>query len=153
MIKIPYLSKWRQENRGDLFGSIWSSFNIDLTQQRDRQKGNIRITRMLLGATSATLTDMGTPVAFKKFNNVTFALAGAELYVQGAAHTTSWDKVSSSPTNFSKHSDMEIFNGFLYISEGTDDDIARYDGTNWTEIAVNELGTTRFKPLCVYNYQ
>ena len=150
MTKIPSTAKWFQSNRGDIFGSIWSSFNVDLTSQRDRQKGNIRTTRMLLGATSATLTDMGVPVAFKKFNDVTFALAGAELYVQGAAHTSTWSKVASSPTNFNKHSDMEIFNGLLYISEGSDDDIARYDGSSWTEISVGEVGTSRFKALCVY---
>lgn len=151
MIRIPPQNKWYQSNRGDLNGSIFSSFNIDLTAQRDRQKGNIRTTRMLLGATSATLTDMGVPAAFRKYNGVTFALAGAELYVQGTAHTSAWAKVASSPTNFSsRYSDMEIFNNFLYISEGTDNDLARYDGSNWTEIAVNEIGASNPHMMCVY---
>jgi hypothetical protein len=154
MIKIPSQSKWIQSNRGDIFGSIWSSFNLDLTAQRDRQKGNIRTTRMLLGATSATLTDMGTPVAFKKFNSVTFALAGAELYVQGAAHTSAWAKVGSSPTNFSVDSDMEIFNGILYVTEGTDNDLQKYDGSSWgTAVADVAVGANAPHMMCVYANQ
>lgn len=154
MIKIPANNKWYQSNRGDIFSSIWSSFNIDLTAQRDRQKGNIRTTRMLLGATSATLTDMGVPVAFKKFNDITFALAGAELYKQGAAHTSAWSKVSSSPTNFSNDSDMEIFNAILYVSEGSDDDLQKYDGSSWGT-AVADVATGASKPhmMCVYANQ
>ena len=76
MIKIPANNKWVQSNRGDIFGSIWSSFNIDLTQQRDRQKGNIRITRMLRAATSAVLTNLGVPVAFRRLGGATYAVAG-----------------------------------------------------------------------------
>ena len=154
MIKIPFSSKWFQSNRGDIFGSIWSSFNINLTEQRDRQKGNVRLTRMLLGATSATLTDMGVPVAFKKFNNVTFALAGAELYVQGAAHTSAWSKVASSPTNFTNDSDMEIFNGLLYVSEGSDDDLQSYNGSAWgTAVANVAVGASVPHMMCVYANQ
>src|SRR3990167_5245446 len=154
MIKIPANNRFFQSNRGDIFGSIWSSFNIDLTQQRDRQKGNIRLTRMLLGATSATLTDMGVPVAFKKFNNVTFALAGAELYVQGAAHTSAWSKVASSPTNFTNDSDMEIFNGLLYVSEGSDDDLQSYNGSVWgTAVANVAVGASVPHMMCVYANQ
>lgn len=153
MIKIPNNSKWYQSNRGDIFGSIWSSMGIDLTHQRDNGRGNVRLNRMLLGATSATLTDMGTPVAFRTLNNITFALAGADLYKQGAAHTSSWSKVSSSPGNFSIHSDMEIFNSKLYISEGTDDDLQSYDGSTWTELAGFATGASKPHMMCVYANQ
>ena len=151
MIKIPQLAKWFQSNRGDIFGSIWSSFNLDLTQQRDRQKGNIRIGRMLRGATSATLANMGVPVAFKRYGGNTYGLCGTRLFTQGSAHTSAWSEVTDSPINFSnRYSDMEIFNSFLYISEGADNDIARYDGTNWTEIEVNEIAASKPHMMCVY---
>ena len=153
-IKIPAQNKWYQSNRGDIFGSIWSSFNIDLTQQRDRQKGNLRTTRMLLGATSATLTDLGVPVAFKQFGEATYAVAGAELYVQGSAHTSTWSKVTGTgtpPTNLSQDSDMEIFLNKLWISEGSDDDVHNYNGTAWgTQATGLAAGANTPHMMCVY---
>lgn len=155
MIKIPAQNKWYQSNRGDLFGSIWSSFNIDLTGNRDSGNGKLRTTRMLLGASSADVTNLTVPVAFRRYGGVTYALVGNDsagrLFKQSSAFTSAWAAVASTPTNFSnRYSDMEIFNGYLYISEGLDDDIARYDGTTWTEIAVGEITASKPHMLCVY---
>lgn len=151
MIKIPPQNKWFQSNRGNIFGSIWSSMGIDLTHQKDRGRGKLRLARMLRGATSGSLTNLTVPVAFRRYGAATYAVGGTRLFAQGAAFTSAWSEVASTPTNFSpRFSDMEVFNGFLYISEGTDDDIARYDGSTWTEIAVGEIGASEPHPLCVY---
>ena len=150
-MKIPNNNKWYQSNRGDIYGSIWSSFNIDLTAQRDSGRGNVRLGRTLLGATSASLTNMGVPIAFRRYGNSTYAIAGTRVFKNGAALTSTWAEVSSTPTNFSnRYSDMEIFNNYLYFSEGSDNDIARYDGSSWTEIAVNEISASKPHMMCTY---
>jgi len=168
MIKIPQLAKWFQSNRGDIFGSIWSSFNIDLTHQRDRQKGNIRINRMLRGATSASLTNLGIPVAFATLGNAVFAVAGVaggasgRLFTQGLAHTSLWTEVANTPTNFgNRYSDMVVFASApsgalvskLWISEGVDDDVRSYDGSAWgdgTEGVNLAGGASKPHMMCVY---
>lgn len=155
-MKIPPNNQWFQANRGDIFGSIWASFNIDLSGQRDKGRGKLRLARTLLGATSATLTNLGNPVAFRRYESpssstsqTTYAIAGGRAFKQGSAFSSSWAEVTPAPTTFSsENSDMEVFNGYLFISNDTAD-LSRYDGTTWTTVTWGTT-TSGVHMLCVF---
>jgi len=66
-MKIPIQNTWRQENDGEIFGSLNSSFNLDLFTDR----GRLKISPRFMYTTSVNeQTDLLTPVAFKRVSLV-----------------------------------------------------------------------------------
>ena len=112
-MKIPQ-TNWRQTNRSDILGSLWSSFNLDLTD-------NLGVTRVsprtLL--TTDNITDLGIPCAFEFFDTLYWAIAGSYIFNNSGVTNGNFtkDATGSSPTSYSSdESDLELFNGFLYTS-------------------------------------
>lgn len=69
--------QWLQTNHSDDFGSLWSTFNLDLQSNL----GVIRLSQKLV--TNTTTTDsanLGLPVAFEYFDDRWWAICGTYIY-------------------------------------------------------------------------
>jgi len=148
MIKIPPNSQWQANGKSDTFGSLYSTFNIDL----QTNKGATRVSpRMLL--TTNNITDLGTPVAFTTFGGTNaairyhWALAGGFVFrVQpDNAYSQAFEKDTStgSPNNETNSdvSDMAPFSNLWLIATSTND-VFRYDSDagTWSD-GTNQIGT------------
>lgn len=63
-IRLPQNGKWNTNGKSDIFGSLWSTFNIDL----QTKKGVTRVSPRLL-LTTNNLTDLGICPAFQTFTD------------------------------------------------------------------------------------
>jgi hypothetical protein len=73
MIKIPGTIGYKQTNRSDTQGTLWSTWNIDLQDNL----GKIRVSPRLKTNTSSL---NACPVAITRFGDRIFALAGTTIY-------------------------------------------------------------------------
>jgi hypothetical protein len=72
-MKVPANNKWIQTNRGDILGNLWSSFGINLQDNL----GALRVSPRLKTNTSGL---NNVPVAFARFGQRDYALAGTTIY-------------------------------------------------------------------------
>jgi len=138
-IKIPNeTKKFKQIGNSDVLGNIWSSFNLDLSENL----GRIRISPrcMLVDGTvgASTLTNMETPVTFKFFDNGTneriWCIAGARMFYNSGDpdYVFTQDATASTPTSLNDGCDMENFNAALYIAGNGD--LTKYTGS-WSVVS------------------
>lgn len=114
MIRFPNISGWRQTNRSDTLGSLWSSWNLDLTD-------NLGVTRisprtLLINDDTA---NMGVPVAFEFFDGAWWAVCGARVFSNSGTTNGNFsaDGSGSAATDYdADESDLELFNGALYAT-------------------------------------
>jgi hypothetical protein len=137
---------WNQSGDSDLNGSLWSSTNLDLSEN----DGRVRLGKRLLLATGtddqADLTSY--PIGFKFFTDdaggKNWTIAGGYIWNSvystgtGAGITGSWIKdthTSLTDTVSSSRSDLEVFNNELYVT--TNNSIWYLTGASagWTAIA------------------
>lgn len=124
MIELPIGGQWIQRNRGDMFGDLQGTFNLDFT----KVLGKTRVTRMLQSTSQVSNVSLTSyPVGFKVFtkSGVTsiWTAAGAKVHVSASATPNSAfavDATSSSPTDCdSTVSDIEVFGTSLYVSSAS----------------------------------
>ena len=127
MIKLPQNRILKQLNLGDRFGDLWSSFNLDLT----KRLGSLLISpRLLLNWGTDDDADMDEPpCAFKTFIGSSalsadiWAIAGNFMWRTtngGPNDQFIQDATATTPTNLdSDVSDMEVFNGDLYVTSAS----------------------------------
>lgn len=131
-MRIPK-TQWRQTNRSDVLGSLWSSWNLDLTD-------NLGVTRisprtLLINDDTA---NMGVPAAFEFFDGEWWAVCGTHVFENSGDTDDSFsaDNSGSTPTDCnSDESDLELFNDKLYL---TSTDALLHKSTSagaWTAIA------------------
>lgn len=154
-MKIPKNTIWKQDNNSDLYGDIWSSFNLDLSSEL----GKLKTTRMLNVARSVDntnsnkVTGMGLAAAFRYYGGQHFAATDGTISKTGTSRTGTWglDTTSGKPTTVSsRYSDMEVFNNILYVSvSGTD--LWKWNGSAWSDTSAI-TGVTSSVPhmLCKY---
>lgn len=155
--QFPPKGQWTQPNTGDANGSIWSSFNLDLTVKH----GDVKITRLLTYASdSSTLANLGVPVGFVRAdiasgtNNAPWVtVAGARVFKAGnyPSLTFSQDSASGTPTTCSyANSDLANFNGYLYVTTNTNA-VYKVQGTGAWNASFN-AGASDSNPhlLCQY---
>src|SRR3990167_8443086 len=78
MIKLPPNSKWTQHNRSDVFGSVLSSWNLDLTTNEGKLRTSPRCV-----ITTDDITNLGVAIGFERFNgdeNGFFTVAGDRVF-------------------------------------------------------------------------
>lgn len=166
MITIPkalnqYSSPvWNQENDSDLHGSLWASTGIDLSEN----DGKLRLgKRLLLNTGTADDADLSSyPVGFRIFNDIgafpgnkIWTVAGTRVLKTGVitnpltdAFVT--DPFTNSPTDCSSAiSDIEIFNGELYVTRSSTDISYLATSSAWAVITDGGWGTT-YQSLCTY---
>lgn len=124
-----------QSNKGDVFGNLFGTFNMDF----DTLAGKVRVSRRTLITTDSTDdADLGLPIAFVRSSADTtdrwWAICGAVLFkttdsAPGGAMTQ--DAIASTPTGLSAiSSDMVDFNGSLIVSQSTD--LNKLTAGTWT---------------------
>ncbi len=140
MIKIPSQNKWIQANRGDMFGSIWSSFNIDLTLNISKLRTNrmLTVARGVDDSTTTYVNGIGLSAAFAIYDGKHWAATTGTISRAGTPRTAVWslDTTTDKPTTCSnRYSDIEIFNEIMYVSlAGTN--LSKNDGGTWGTVAI-----------------
>ncbi len=149
MFQIPDKNKRiTQVNDGDVLGTMWSSFNLNLQDN----KGRIRVSpRGMIVATSddPNTANLKTPVCFNFFNDTSpriWAIAGRMFNNHGDPGTTWSEDTSPDTPVVGSGSDMELFNGAMYVI-GSNKIMKRSLLGVWSEIQTNE--GTDFTTCCV----
>lgn len=120
-----------QTNRSNKRGNLWSTKNIDLQSNL----GAIKLApRLRLNTSTDDQSNLTTkPVAFKFFGRI-HTIAGTRIFVGGTLDNTVFvpDIATASQTTYDQGSDLEIFNGILFSTTGTEIwSLDAVDGT-WT---------------------
>lgn len=153
MFKIPSENKWTQTNISDVFGSLWSSFNLDLTGKL----GKLRISPRFLRATLGS--DFTDPVVGMETINDLNLFIGPSTKVWKATSTdgelTGSIAEDSSSTNYptnldADYSDIAGFNGAVYISNNTTTLHKTTDGATYSAIASTSTTGNKVKMLCPF---
>ena len=119
--------KFIQTNKSDLFGNLFSTWNLDF----DSSQGKVKVSSGMMVRTNSTDdADLGNPMAFVRSSadgtDRWWALCGAVLFknTAGASPISSafvQDAIASSPTTLTAiSSDMVDFNGALIVSTSTE---------------------------------
>lgn len=124
MIQIPGQNKqFNQNNKSDILGNIWSSFNLDLRSNFGRLRLSPRL--MVSSSTEFVATITSAPCAFKYFSidgGTTYkywTIAGTKVHSGSSSLQGSFtaDLTSGSPTTCDTTlSDMELAYGNLYVT-------------------------------------
>lgn len=149
MIRIPQKTVWRQDNKNDLFGDIWSSFNLDLTSK----PGNLKTTRMLnvVSQEGTNETTIGLSVGFRYYNSQYWAATNGTPSFAGTSRISfsisTAENISTTVSN--RYSDIEIFNNVLYVSlSGTN--LAKNNAGTWGTVAITSGASNVPHMMCVY---
>lgn len=157
MIEIPNSNTKSlvQVNGSDVLGNFWSTFNIDLSEN----KGRIRLgKRMVLNTDTAVTTELaGIPCAIKMYNNnnpLIFTITGQYLLASPLGYPSgiSFTRHTNSATTFDERlSDLEVYKNNLYATTATTLEKLT-TGTTWsTPSSALSGGTTHM--MCVFPYQ
>ncbi len=114
--KLPQNNIWQQLNKGDRFGDIERSLNLDLSNEQ----GKLKIApRLVLNTSEADDAKLLTPfaIAFNTILDKWHIGAGADMFVGGDLPSESFaeDTATTPPTFTTTGSpDLAYFNGFTY---------------------------------------
>lgn len=163
MIKIPSDGSklFVQRNDSDILGTIFATMNCDF----DINKGSIHLgKRLIVNMNTADIADLaGYPVGFKVFDNGT----GEKIYtacgVVGAAAGTVLQggvdptqaftslRGTGAPTACdSSISDLEVFNGKLYVTADTQHIYSLNVSNSWSDFSSTSTVNGFPRPLCVF---
>lgn len=151
---------WNQKNDSDVNGSLWASTGLDLSEN----EGKLRLGKRLIlntgTADDANIT--GYPVGFKVFladSSLGFQIwtvAGLRVIHTAISNplTDVWtvDSLSNSPPDCaSAISDLEVFNGELYVARNSIDVSYLSSGTPavWHTLTGGGWGTT-YQSFCTF---
>lgn len=162
MISLPKainafsLPVWNQTNNSDINGSLYASFNIDLTENDGKLRLGRRLVANTLTSDNANLTSY--PVGFRQqtqTNKNLWTVAGTKVFVQNENYPNGSgfapDTGTNTPTDCSSTlSDIEVFNGELYVSRNSVDiSYLPVASSTWSIISGAGNGSVP-TPLCVY---
>lgn len=153
-MRIPKNKIWNQNNLSDVYGDIWSSFNLDLTSEPGKLKGTrmLNVARSVDDGGSNYISGMGIASAFRLYNDQYYACTTGTISKAGTSKTSNWalDTASGKPTTIShRYSDMEIFNDILYVSlSGTS--LSKNNAGTWGTVSITGAVSTVPHMLCSY---
>jgi len=131
MIKLPPETSqtWEQNNRSDTLGTLWSSFNLNLTDQL----GKTKVTQRLIITTNG-ITNLGCPVAFKQLGTKIYTVAGSRTFINPGTKTETAfvEDVNTLTSCSSDYSDLEIYNSKIWTTSGQG--LYWSSGGSWTLI-------------------
>jgi hypothetical protein len=133
-VKLPLNTFWNQNNRSDIFGDLWSSYNLDLANKL----GSLRLSPRLINSlnssnnVSGNSTDLGIPFAARYFSaggksfwvggGATGGSPNGRIYntTAGLDGTFSGDVSANSPQDCSAdQSDMEQLGSNLFVTRNS----------------------------------
>lgn len=122
MIKFPQKGvPIVQAPKGNLQGSLWSTFNIDLKSNPGRIRLGDKLNTI---TTSADDADLGTPVAFVMFAGAWWAICGTRIFRGDSSSSTlgetfTEDSSTGAQTDYTvEFSDLALFNDRLWATTG-----------------------------------
>lgn len=163
--RIPSDGKYRQLNKGDIFGNAGQTFNADFKTNPGRVRVSSRLTNIVKD-NDASITGMGVPIMFgvleqSAYKYVAVTGIGTSLSTAGtgrifvsddAAFTSDWDNEGSSNTPTDIHlgfSDACIWRERLYVTTFTtavaNAIMKELSNITWDTNFLNTRGTTDFK--------
>lgn len=156
MIRFPKNRIWRQDNNSDLYGDIWSSFNLDLSSELGKLKTTrlLNIARSVDDGSSNYTSGLGLAAAFRFYGTSYYAATNGTISKSGTERTGAWglDSTSGKPTTVSsRYSDMEVFNECLYITTTSANILYKLNGSTWSNIAVTGQDSSKPHALCAYS--
>lgn len=151
--KLPINGKWTQPNINDKLGSLWSTFNVDLS----KKQGSVYGTRLISnGANSVALANLGLATSFARFDTGSgtqiWTVAGTRVFKSASANfpsTFSQDAISGTPTTCdSARSDIKVFNDALYVTTNSRV-VYKLSGGGWTNFNAGSVNSDSHI-LCVF---
>lgn len=122
------LGQIRQFNRGDIFGELTETFNIDLSTNVGKIKTSKKLKRVLSNATLNSATGINK---FLIYNSVCYAHTNQKIHRcsinDDLTVSANWSEVTAISGDQDASGDMVVFDSLLRISDDTD--IQRYDGS------------------------
>lgn len=153
MPRIPANRIAKRVDRTDNLGDLWATMNMDLTTNL----GKMRISpRLMIAAKNddSGLSNLGVPVGFRWYNDRYYTVAGTRVFSNSApsqALTGNFTEEGSGPTDCSSDfSDIEIFNGSLYVTRTGANVFSRFNGSAWS--SVNITGANGSSPHMMTTY-
>lgn len=164
-MEIPQKTIPRQVNKGDKYGDIYASWNLDLLSNvgKFRVSPNLRIQAGTVESSSEIFSTLRAPIAFVRNMSDTasgaavdsyFSICSQKVYKLAVANLSSSsfqpDTLSSSPTTglSNLYSDAVDFGGTLVVTEKTQVDKLTSGtwSTNWLSISLTD---SKPHPACV----
>lgn len=110
----------RQSNKGDVYGELWGTFNVDLTSS----PGKIKTSRQLYTSLSEAKMDNDDLLASVVFNGYIYNLLKADRYQYLEAYRNprisgSWVSASSTALTTTNYTDAVVFDNNLLVSGST----------------------------------
>lgn len=143
----------KQLNIGDVQGTLYDTFNCDLTLN----KGKLGIGARTI-ITTDTVSNMGVTVGFRNFDGRFFAVSGSRVFSNGGTTAVGGfaaDASTDTPTSCSAdYSDIEVFNDVLLVSSADKILSKAADGSGtgvWTSRRNCTGSAATPHPICVYN--
>lgn len=122
--RIPNQGQIRQTGRGDVFGELWASRNVDLSES----PGKLKLARPMKRVATDSTIGSDSIVGLGVLNGSAYALTPGTLYrATGASGYETWASESTTPD---RAEDMVVFRGQLVMT--TTDDLDAYDGSSFT---------------------
>lgn len=151
MIRIPPNGKWVQRNRSDVFGSIWSSWNLDLTTN----EGKLRVSPRGV-ITTDDITNLGVAIGFERFNGGSgnsgfYTVAGDRAFKNGAVDASvAFADGSGATTHSSDTADIMFFRKANRLVTSFQTSLQSNNATSWATVAGSPLVSGTVHMMCEY---
>jgi len=138
--KAPQDGIFKQDNKTDSYGDLWSTFGIDLTSTL----GKLSTSKKLAPTLSETKMDNDNVEAFAVYKGFTYVFATGSrfMYLQSYRNpriSGSWTS-SAGATDFGQETDAVVFANQLLVSTGTNVAMTTngtsYDTDWWTTVSI-----------------
>jgi hypothetical protein len=131
----PQSRQFQQYNRSNLFGTLDSTFNIDL----NTNQGAVRTTGMIKAFDEDTESDFEELAAVEFYGNDVYLLSANNVYKSATPFPSSgFTKVATPASVEVLTADMKEFNDYVYVSTipqlGGTMFVYKYDGSSWTTV-------------------
>lgn len=144
-----------QTNRSDIFGSLWSSFNLDF----QTNLGAMRLAQKLVtNTTSSDDADLGSPCAFEFWNGTWWAICNTTIFVNSSANADiTVGFIEDTGTGAVKtydfqESDLAVFDDRLWsTSGGLSPHLYSRTSSTWT--VRDDLRSSALHKLCYFQGQ
>jgi hypothetical protein len=151
-IKIPGQVGWKQINRGEAVGSLWSTFNIDLQSNLSK----VRVSpRLKLNSTQFTSFSSRYPVAFERFGTRLYSIVGTTIYRNTndsalPSDAFAADTSTSAATDYTAQSDLlSVWGVLLATSDQEMRSLSAANGGTWTD-RITGMTSSSLHKMCYF---
>ena len=138
--------KYNSVNRGDLFGTVVRSRNVDFNK-----KGYLSLARKPMTLyTEVEDSDFGTPIVITSDDSVIYVITNERAFTIDSSGQSATERNGGTVPNFGFQSDAVFFTTDLHASGSQT--IGSLNGSTWTE-RITGLSSSYPHPLCISEHQ